>query len=122
MRHGLNADLGCYFCTNVTAPGDSTVDRTLDQQCTVTRPGVAVVAAGLVVELMASVLAHPDGVDAPAVPNEITGMETEDELERGAASTLGIVPHTIRGFLRTFHQVNPGLDRYRFPFSYLENN
>lgn len=89
--------LGCYFCTDVVAPGNSTKDRTLDQQCTVTRAGVAQIAAALAVELAVSVLQHPDTLAAPAA------MGSTSKASEGV---LGIVPHTIRGSLRNFQQAS----------------
>jgi len=120
MRHGANdkahpeQGLGCYFCNDVVAPADvsrlshgenlnanslrlqSVTDRTLDQQCTVTRPGIAAIASALLVEILVSLLQHPLGALAPAPKNP-----TE---ERGD-HPLGIVPHQIRGFLSNFQNV-----------------
>jgi len=85
VRYGVPPDcnLGCYFCSDVVAPRDSLTDRTLDQACTVTRPGVAMLASASAAELLVAVLHHPKGCEAPA----------------GSEGALGPVPHHLRGFL-----------------------
>ncbi|KAE8348118.1 hypothetical protein BDV28DRAFT_161629 [Aspergillus coremiiformis] len=102
MRHGTKiledpeAELGCYFCNDIVAPVNSVKDQTLDQQCTVTRPGVAAIASALLVELLVSILQHPLGAAAPAPAsrNESRGNHP-----------LGLVPHQIRGFISTFENL-----------------
>jgi ubiquitin-like modifier-activating enzyme ATG7 len=112
MRHGIappdggEAALGCYFCNDVVAPADSVRDQTLDQQCTVTRPGIAAIASAQLVELLASVLQHPLGGLAPApkpssAPGSSTVMYERDPLEH----PLGLVPHQIRGFLASWQNM-----------------
>lgn len=90
--------LGCYFCSDVVAPVDSTRNLTLDQQCTVTRPGLAPIAAALAVELTVSILHHPLQINAPA---DQAGSNDSSEIEQ----PLGILPHQIRGDIAHFSQM-----------------
>lgn len=89
--------LGCYFCNDVVAPIDSTTNRTLDQQCTVTRPGLAPIASSLAVELLVGILHHPSGISAKA--------EFANSTDTGGDQPLGILPHQIRGSLSQFSQM-----------------
>lgn len=76
-------------------------DQTLDQQCTVTRPGVAAIASALLVELLTSLLQHPLGKDAPA-PQPTSGVIPERDPPDHA---LGLVPHQVRGYVSTFQNI-----------------
>ncbi|GAM85842.1 hypothetical protein ANO11243_038500 [Dothideomycetidae sp. 11243] len=99
MRHGVRprrrkqrtSSTGCYFCSDVVAPADSLKSATLDQQCTVTRPGVAPIASALAVELLVSVLQSPQKAAAPAPAG---ANAPTDETH-----PLGSVPHQLRGFM-----------------------
>ncbi|CAL8471824.1 g11366 [Coccomyxa elongata] len=90
-----HARLGCYFCNDVVAPLDSTVDRTLEQQCTVARPGLAGIAGSLAVEMCCGVIQHPQGVRAPAACHDSDASSSAAD----SALPLGPVPHMIRGQL-----------------------
>jgi ubiquitin-like modifier-activating enzyme ATG7 len=76
-------------------------DQTLDQQCTVTRPGVAAIASALLVETLTSLLQHPLGKDAPA-PQPTSGTVPERDPPN---HPLGLVPHQIRGYVSTFQNI-----------------
>ena len=100
MRHGLRTDgfsaadqlqdpLGCYFCNDVVAPANSATGRSMDEQCTVVRPGLARIAAAHAVELHAALSQHPAGAAAPTA-------------DGGAA--LGAAPHMLRGCVTGFTQ------------------
>ncbi|CAH0718246.1 unnamed protein product, partial [Brenthis ino] len=123
MRHGIRSDfqdtpidscqvsgeqLGCYFCNDVTAPGNSLKDRTLDQQCTVTRPGVAAIAGALAVEILVALLQHPLRINAPAVLNQKENEELNQEQ-----GILGAVPHSIRGFLHSYQTMLPTCSKFK---------
>ena len=102
MRHGLSAHhhnpetngarLGCYFCNDVVAPRNSLQDRSLDQQCTVSRPALCCMASSLGVELLTSLLNHPLR----------HGARAQEVAEHCDKSVLGIIPQQIRGDLSLF--------------------
>ncbi|OBZ65034.1 Ubiquitin-like modifier-activating enzyme ATG7 [Grifola frondosa] len=81
---------------------NSLTDRTLDQMCTVTRPGLASIAASTAVELLVSLLQHPDGVHAPAPPPQAGNDAGNSQASEGV---LGLVPHQLRGFLAQFRNM-----------------
>ncbi|KAJ3514137.1 hypothetical protein NLJ89_g2546 [Agrocybe chaxingu] len=106
MRHGARVSslstgpdgkphqkLGCYYCNDIVAPADSLTDRTLDQMCTVTRPGLAPIAAATAVELLSSLLQHPERLFAPAPPPATSSASASNPEEDGTSSVLGLVPH-----------------------------
>jgi len=126
MRHGPHSSalyaannnssdcqrLGCYFCSDVVAPENSTRDRTLDQQCTVTRPGLAPIAASMATELLVAMFHHPLGNCAPAPEMRRDGNSTGsynpvDDGTSASSSALGLLPHQIRGTVVTYTMMTP---------------
>eukprot|EP00850_Spirogloea_muscicola_P009336 SM000052S17728 [mRNA] locus=s52:323003:328039:- [translate_table: standard] len=104
MRHGPGpgeahgATLAGATLSRQTGPApESMANRTLDQQCTVTRPGLSPIAGALVVEFAIGILHHPLGIHAPADTTLAVTASTE--------LPLGILPHQIRGFLSHFAQL-----------------
>lgn len=119
--HSAEVELGCYFCNDVVAPADSLSNATLDQQCTVTRPGAAPLASSLLVELLVSILQHPLQARAPS-PTPVGASQpaaqggdvasapqpappSHPSLPSPFVHPLGTIPHTLRGYLSTFSNI-----------------
>ena len=109
--------LGCYFCSDVVAPENSMRDRTLDQQCTVTRPGLAPIAASMATELMVAMFHHPMGHCAPAPErrrdNNAGEFAPVDDGTDPSSSALGRLPHQIRGTVVTYTMMTPTIPAFQ---------
>jgi ubiquitin-like modifier-activating enzyme ATG7 len=101
-------------------------DRTLDQMCTVTRPGLAPIASASAVEMMVSLIQHPQRSVSSQIPESVDCLklisffrlhapaptpESAEAAQAGVAnagpgtSILGLVPHQIRGYLAQFRNL-----------------
>jgi molybdopterin/thiamine biosynthesis adenylyltransferase len=47
---------GCYFCTDPICPRDTVSYRTVDEKCTITRPGISLIASAMAVEHFADII------------------------------------------------------------------
>jgi ThiF family len=98
--------LGCYFCNDVVAPANSAGGRSMDEQCTVVRPGLARIAAAHAVEMAAALSQHDAWLRAPPLDTDAAApvMDAAGAGQQGPA--LGGVPHMLRGCLTGFSQTH----------------
>jgi ubiquitin-like modifier-activating enzyme ATG7 len=75
QRHPLLGEThSCYFCTDIMGPRNSRKNRTMDQQCTVTRPGLSDIAGSVLVSLLVSYLNNePSHDNVVKSPTQIRG-------------------------------------------------
>jgi len=95
--------LGCYFCNDVIAPRNSTEKRTLDQQCTVTRPAVGNIASSLAVELLVAIL---------QMNKKYVSFDSFNCTNN--LSELGLIPHQIRGDISSYKYFLPHSEPFRY--------
>jgi ubiquitin-like modifier-activating enzyme ATG7 len=82
---------GCYFCNDYLSPSNTMKDRSLDQQCTVTRPGLSFISSAYASELLVNML-H---LKKEHIEKELKGEPLSNEF--------GLVPQHVRGTASGFN-------------------
>ena len=127
LPHAPKKRLGCYYCQDVVAPRNvcffniymfdlhspffviffnkflpkikSIADRTLDQQCTVTRPGLSGIAGSIITELMVCIVQHPLKQFAQITQDK----QDENAMDmHNLGRSFSVIPHQIRGSLHNY--------------------
>ena len=52
----IKEDNGCYFCVDPIGPRDTMTSRTIDEKCTITRPGISFIASAMAVEFYVDIV------------------------------------------------------------------
>jgi ubiquitin-like modifier-activating enzyme ATG7 len=69
-----NKENGCYFCTDIVSVYNSHINRTDDQKCTISRPGLSSIASGLAVEMLINFM-HGVNLDIEQIRGNVIDYE-----------------------------------------------
>lgn len=69
-----NKENGCYFCSDIISVYNSQINKTADQRCTITRPGVSAIASGLAVEMLINCI-HNINLDVEQIRGNVLDYE-----------------------------------------------
>ena len=124
-----SARLGCYFCSDLTSGTGGTAyeDRRLDQQCSVTRPGMSGIVGGLCTELAVELIQQKEDIEQTTkvkIPHQLRGSLcdwTQECLTVPATDTCVACSHNIVGRYLSLEadqeSDTSGIGRHRMPKS-----
>lgn len=69
-----NSKNGCYFCNDILHVSNSHINRSEDQKCTITRPGISSIASGLAVEMLINFL-HDNCLEVEQIRGNVSSYE-----------------------------------------------